>query len=86
MNLSEQTLSILKNISTINQNLLVKKGKVLNTMSAMINIVAKAEVEEEFPVDFAIYDLNEFLSCMSLFEKPQLTFNDEYVVISETNS
>ncbi len=86
MNLSEQTVSILKNFSTINQNLLVKKGKVLNTMSVMKNIVAKADVEEEFPVDFAIYDLNEFLSCMSLFEKPQLTFNDEYVVISETNA
>ena len=50
MNLSEQTVSILKNFSTINQNLLVKQGKVLNTMSAMKNIVAKAEVDEEFPV------------------------------------
>tara|TARA_Y100000593_G_C4250540_1_gene306940 strand:- start:166 stop:831 length:666 start_codon:yes stop_codon:yes gene_type:complete len=86
MNLSEQTVSILKNFSTINQNLLVKQGKVLNTMSAMKNIVAKAEVEEEFPVEFAIYDLNEFLSCLSLFEVPNLDFDDNFVVMSETGS
>tara|TARA_B100000424_G_scaffold13102_1_gene9685 strand:+ start:6383 stop:7051 length:669 start_codon:yes stop_codon:yes gene_type:complete len=84
MNLSEQTVSILKNFSAINQNLLVKQGKVLNTMSAMKNIVAKAEVEEEFPVEFAIYDLNEFLSAMSLFEKANLDFDDNFVVMSET--
>ena len=83
MNLSEQTVSILKNFSTINQNLLVKQGKVLNTMSAMKNIVAKAEVEEEFPVEFAIYDLNEFLSCLSLFSTPELTFKKGFVVMSE---
>ena len=86
MNLSEQTVSILKNFSTINQNLLVKQGKVLNTMSAMKNIVAKAEVEEEFPTEFAIYDLNEFLSCLSLFTNPDLNFKDDFVVMSETGS
>ena len=86
MNLSEQTVSILKNFSSINQNLLVKQGKVINTMSAMKNIVAKAEVEEEFPVEFAIYDLNEFLSCLSIFSKPELTFEDGFVIINETGS
>ena len=86
MNLSEQTVSILKNFSTINQNLLVKQGKVLNTMSAMKNIVATAEVEEEFPVEFGIYDLNEFLSALSLFTKPELLFKDGFVVMSETGS
>ena len=84
MNLSEQTVSILKNFSTINQNLLVKPGNVLNTMSAMKNIVAKAEVEEEFTSEFAIYDLNEFLSAMSLFDKPDLEFSENYVLMSET--
>ena len=86
MNLSDQTVSILKNFSTINQNLLVKQGKVLNTMSAMKNIVAKAEVEEEFPVEFAIYDLNEFLACLSLFTNPELTFKDGFVLMGETGS
>ena len=58
MNLSENTVSVLKNYSTINQNLLIKPGKVLTTMSAMKNIVSRAEVEEDFPREMAIYDLN----------------------------
>ena len=49
MNLSEQTISVLKNFATINQNLVIKKGKTLMTMSSMKNIVAKANIEEDFP-------------------------------------
>tara|TARA_Y100000816_G_C25930191_1_gene485078 strand:- start:263 stop:838 length:576 start_codon:yes stop_codon:yes gene_type:complete len=55
-------------------------------MSAMKNIVSKSEVEETFPVEFAIYDLNEFLSAMSLFTNPDLDFNDNFVVITEAGS
>ena len=83
MKLSEQTKEILKNFSSINQNLLIKSGKTLTTMSAMKNIVAKAEVEESFPKEFAIYDLNEFLSALSLFGNPDLDFQENYVVITE---
>ena len=70
MKLSTETISVLKNFSTINANLMVKSGSSLSTMSAMKNIVAKADVTEEFPSDFAIYDLNEFLSALSLFGNP----------------
>ena len=83
MKLSEQTVSILKNFSTINQNLVIKEGSEIATMSAMKNIVAKATVEENFPVEFAIYDLNEFLSALSLFTNPDLDFQENYVVITE---
>ena len=76
MKLSEQTVSILKNYSAINQNLMIKEGSEISTMSAMKNIVSKATVEENFPVEFAIYDLNEFLSAMSLIDKPELDFKD----------
>ena len=86
MKLSEQTVSILKNFSTINQNLVIKEGSEISTMSAMKNIVSKAKVEETFPVEFAIYDLNEFLSAMSLFTNPDLDFNDNFVVITEAGS
>ena len=86
MNLSEQTVSILKNFSTINQNLVIKEGSEITTMSAMKNIVSKATVEETFPVEFAIYDLNEFLSAMSLFDKPDLDFKDDFVVMTEEGS
>ena len=86
MTLSEQTVSILKNFSAINQNLIIKQGSEIATVSAMKNIVASAKVEESFPVEFAIYDLNEFLSALSLFEKPDLDFQENYVLITESGS
>ena len=86
MKLNDQTVSILKNFSTINQNLVIKEGSEISTMSAMKNIVSKSKVEETFPVEFAIYDLNEFLSAMSLFTNPDLDFNENFVVITEAGS
>ena len=83
MKLSTETISVLKNFSTINANLMVKAGSSLSTMSAMKNIVAKADVSEEFLSDFAIYDLNEFLSALSLFGKPDLEFDNDFVIITE---
>ena len=83
MKLTTETISVLKNFSTINANLMVKAGSSLSTMSAMKNIVAKADVTEEFPSDFAIYDLNEFLSALSLFGKPDLEFGNDFVIITE---
>ena len=83
MKLSNETVSVLKNFSTINQNLVIKGGNKIATMSAMKNIVAKAEVLEEFPQEFAIYDLNEFLSAISLFSKPELEFQEGFVMITE---
>ena len=83
MKLSNETVTVLKNFSTINQNLVIKAGNKLSTMSAMKNIVASADVQEDFPQDFAIYDLNEFLAALSLFEKIDLDFKDDFVVITE---
>ena len=83
MKLTTETISVLKNFSTINQNLMVKSGSNVCTMSAMKNIIAKATLNESFPKDFAIYDLNEFLSALSLFGKPDLEFNDDFVIITE---
>ena len=86
MKLSNTTISVLKNYASINQNLVIKEGKEITTMSAMKNIVARAEVEEEFPQEVAIYDLNEFLSALSLFKSPNLQFQDTYVNITEENN
>ena len=84
MKLSDTTLAILKNFSSINQSILVRKGNKLRTMSVMKTVLAEAKVEEEFPKDFAIYDLNQFLNGLSLHEDPDLDFgNDSYVVIRE---
>ena len=86
MKLSSNTITVLKNYASINQNLVIKEGKEITTMSAMKNIVARAEVEEEFPQEVAIYDLNEFLSALSLFKSPNLQFQDTYVNITEENN
>ena len=83
MKLSNETKEVLKNFSTINQNLVIKEGSNISTMSAMKNIVANAKVTEKFPKEFAIYDLNEFLAALSLFAKPELDFKDDFVLITE---
>jgi len=83
MNLSNDTKEVFKNFSTINQNLMVKSGNVINTMSAMKNIVAKATIPDTFDNEFAIYDLNEFLSALSLFKNPTLSFSDKAVKLNE---
>ena len=86
MKLSEHTVDVLKNFATINQNLVIKEGSTLTTMSAMKNIVAKAEVEESFDKEVAIYDLNEFLASISLFTNPILEFDEGFVTIKEENN
>lgn len=83
MKLSKDTLSVFKNFASINSNLSIKAGKTLVTMSTGKNIIAKADVAEEFPIDFGIYDLNEFLGTLSLFESPELEFTDKSVTIKE---
>ena len=83
MKLSNETREVLKNYSTINANLLVTSGNQLTTMSQMKNIVSTANLPDTFDTEFAIYDLNEFLSAMSLFEDPPLEFGDKSVSISQ---
>ena len=84
MKLSETTLTILKNFSSINQSILFKTGSKLRTISVMKNILAEAEINEEFPKDFAIYDLNQFLNGLSLHQDPDLDFtNDSHLIIRE---
>ena len=75
MNITQNTLSVLKNFSDINQNILVKPGNKIQTISTMKNIFAVAEVSEKFESEFAIYDLPEFLRAVDLFQKPALKFN-----------
>ena len=87
MKLSDSTLSLLKNFSSINQSILFKEGSKLRTISVMKNILAEATITEEFSKDFGIYDLNQFLNGLSLHQKPELDFAAEgYVVIREGRS
>ena len=84
MKLSDSTLSLLKNFSTINTSILFKKGNRLRTISVMKNILAEATISEELPQDFGIYDLGQFLNGMGLHQSPELDFKNEgHVVIRE---
>ena len=83
MKISESTKEVLKNFAEINQNLLINPGKKLSTISTMKNILAKAEIEEEFPQELGIYDMHEFLGTLGLFQKPVLTFDEKNMVINE---
>lgn len=82
MKLSSETLSILKNFGNINQSIFFKKGKVLKTVSSHKNILAEVTINEEIPADFGVYDLNNFLSVVSLHkDDPSFEFDDKHVVI-----
>ena len=80
--LSKKTLDVLKNFSSINSSIVFRKGSTVRTISNAENILAKFTGEEVFPTDFAIYDLSQFLSGISLFNDPQLEFtSNDYVSI-----
>ncbi len=85
--ISNSTLDVLKNFSSINSNILVKEGNVLTTISPVKNVMAEATVPESFDREFGIWDLNKFLGTISLFEDPEYMFEEKYVTISSsTNS
>ena len=87
MKLTDKTISLLKNFSSINQSILFKEGNKLRTISVMKNILAEATVTEDFTKDFGVYDLNEFLNTLSLYQNPELDFkNGGYVVMKEGKS
>jgi len=84
MKLSDNTLNVLKNFAGINNSILVKEGNKLRTISVAKNILAEANITEEFPRDVAIYDLNQFLNGLSLHADPDLDFSpDSYITIKE---
>lgn len=87
INLSKETIDVMKHLSSINQNLLIKDGNRLRTMSVMKNILCEIEVEEHFPRDFGIYDLKEFVKVVKSMNEPTLDFsNEDFVVIESGDS
>jgi len=86
MKLSKRTIALLKNYASINPSILVPKGSLLQTIAISKNIVSYAEADETFPTEFAIYDLNEFLSVIELFKDPDFEFGPQSVTISDANS
>ena len=82
MKLSNETISVLKNFGAINQGILFKQGKTLKTVSSHKNILAEVDIKEDIPAEFGIYDLNNFLSVISLHkDDPSFEFDDKQVTI-----
>jgi hypothetical protein len=77
MKLSQETIAILKNFASIQPNLMFRAGSELKTIAEAKNIVAKATITETIPQDFGIYDVNDFLSSLSLFSQPSMTFSED---------
>ena len=84
MELSDRSLQVLKNFSGINPNIIIRSGNTIRTMAEARNILAMATVDESFPKDFGIYDLNEFIGVLGLVDRPRLKFEDEYVLVGDS--
>ena len=85
MQISNETIQVLKNFATINSNILIRKGKSLSSISTAKNIFAKAGVAEDFPQDVAIYDLNSLLALLTLMENQNVEFGEKSLTISKDN-
>ncbi len=84
MELCENTLNVLRNFSGINQNIMIRSGNNIKTMSETRNMIATADVSEQFAKDFGIYDLNEFIGVLGLVDTPNLTFEDDFVIVQDS--
>ena len=86
MKLSNETLTVLKNFSGINQNIQFKKGTKLTTVSAGKTVLAQANLKDDFPQDFCVYDLNQFLSVHSLYKDSEIDFDDSNIIFKSGRS
>jgi hypothetical protein len=83
MKFSERTLTILKSFAGINKSILMREGSVLKTITPEKTLIAIANIPDEIPSEACIYDMSRFLSILSLYEDPDVEFNDKYFIISE---
>ena len=85
MELSNFTMQVLKNFASINSNIVIKPGNVISTVAEAKNVLASATVAEDFPLEFGIYDLSEFLSVVGLVDAPHIKFEQSHVTISDVS-
>lgn len=80
--MQNETMEVIRNFGTINQNLVFKQGNVLRTVADAKNVLAKAVLDEEFPQDFGIYDVGEFMNVFNLIEDGTVTYEDKHMHIA----
>lgn len=83
--ISKQSLSIFKNFTSINSNLLVKPGNKISTVAPAKNVMAEATLSETFDTEFGIWDMNKFLGTVALFKDPDFEFGEKHVTVSGNN-
>lgn len=86
MKLSNETITVLKNYAGINPNIVFKPGNVLSTISEVKTVLAEANISEDIPSEFGIYDLNQFLSVLAMFKDPELEIKDNFILIKSGKS
>ena len=86
MELTEQTLDVLKNYESINSNIVIAEGNVVKTVSEAKNVLSSSTLDVDFPCTFGLYDLNEFLSTLSLVDQPRVKFDDNFLTISDQSN
>lgn len=86
MKLSNDTLSVLKNFATINSGLEFKQGNKISTMSGGKTVLAKATIPDNFPQDFCVYDLNQFLVVYNLTKDTEIDFDDANIIFKSGRS
>jgi len=85
MNLSEDTIVVLKNFSAINQSLQFKPGSTLRTISPLGTIFVEAKISETIPQEFSLFDLNKLLAKISLYKDAKISFSQDRVHITSNN-
>jgi hypothetical protein len=83
MKLSDDTVQVLKNFSTINQNIVFKSGNNVSTISEARNILTTASISESIPQDFGVYDLNQFLGVLGLVDEPEVKFEEKFATVGD---
>ena len=83
MNISENTMQILKNYGAINPNFIARRGNTIMTVSEAKNILSSCNIEEQFEQDMGIYDLNEFLNVLSLVDQPKLDMEEKWCTVKD---
>lgn len=81
MKLSENTVNVLKNFASINSGVVLKKGAKQKTISPEKSIMVEAVLEDQMPVDFGVYDLNQFLGNAVTLNSPDMKFSEDAVVM-----
>lgn len=81
ISISTTTIDALKNFLSINKSINIKPGNVLSTLSVNKNIMARYEIDEDFPREVPIYDLSVFIGALGLCQSPELDFTNESCLV-----